>query len=101
MNKEKKMFFKREKEMIPVIHYSAKFKTIDGEEHVFNHFRYADPSSIRCTIPEFIMIGVKSDGYLADNNGTMYPLNNIISISWTQDDTAEVEKEPYCTFYKI
>lgn len=97
------MFFKKiiEKEMIPVVHYSAKFKTVDGEEHVFNHFRYADPTSIVCTIPEFIMIGVKSDGYLADNDGNMYPLNNIVSISWIEDDTKQVEKEPYHTFYKI
>lgn len=29
-----------------------------------------------------MMIDIKSDGYLEDNYGVMYPLANIVSIDW-------------------
>ena len=35
-----------------------------------------------CTVPEYIMIDIKSDGYIEDQNDIMYPLQNILSIDW-------------------
>lgn len=31
------------------------------------------------------MTDVKSDGYLKDENGVMYPIQNIVSITWQVD----------------
>ena len=35
------------------------------------------------------MMDVKSDGYLVDNDGIMYPLQNVVSIAWECDDVIE------------
>ena len=77
---------------IAVLHYTMVFKTTDGEEHRYSKFRYADPKSITCTIPEYIMVSVISDGYCMDDFGVMYPLSNVLSIRWEQDRTAMVSK---------
>lgn len=82
-----KDFFKKEPEMITVYSYRAIFKTIDGEVH-YSYFNYLDISNITCDGPTYIMIGKK---YLKDENGIMYPIQNIISIKWEIHDTKEVE----------
>ena len=88
-----KKLFAKIKEMNTVrgtiYHYTAHFTTIDGKEHSFNKYRYGAPDKLKCSVPEYIMIDVKSDGYLVDNDGTMYPLQNVVSISWECDDVIE------------
>ena len=61
--------------------WGATFKTVDDEEHSFRHHLYIDPNTLRCSIPEWIMIDVKHEGYIIVGN-TTYPLQNIISIDW-------------------
>lgn len=83
-----------------IYHYTAHFTTIDGKDHSFNKYRYVASEQINCSVPEYIMIDVKSDGYLEDNNGIMYPLQNVVSISWECDDVIEnVILEEYQIFY--
>lgn len=83
-----------------IYHYTAHFTTIDGKTHSYNKFRYGAPKQISCTVPEYIMFGVKSDGYLKDNDGVMYPLSNVVSISWECDDIIEnVALREYQIFY--
>lgn len=65
---------------------SARFKTIDGEEHYTgNRWKWLKVSGLLCGGGDYIMIDVKSDGYLKDENGVMYPIQNIVSITWQID----------------
>lgn len=83
-----------------IYHYTVHFTTVDGATHSYNRYRYGAPEQISCSVPEYIMISVKSDGYLKDNNGVMYPLQNVISISWECDDIIDgVALEEYRVFY--
>ena len=84
-----KKFFKKEPEMITVYSYRATFKTIDGEIH-YSYFNYLDISCLTHDGPTYLMLGKK---YLKDENGVMYPMQNIISIKWEINDTKEVEVE--------
>lgn len=99
-----KKLFAKVKEMIAIhgtiYHYTVHFTTIDGATHSYNKYRYGAPEQITCSIPKYIMISVKSDGYLKDNNGVMYPLQNVVSISWECDDIIEgVALKEYQVFY--
>lgn len=83
-----------------ICHYTAHFTTTDGKEHSFNKYRYGAPEQINCSLPEYIMLEVKSDGYFKDNDGIMYPLQNVVSISWECDDVIEnVILKKYQVFY--
>ena len=84
-----KKISKKEPEMITVYSYRAIFKTIDGEIHR-TYFNYLDLDNLACDGPNYIMIGKK---YLKDEDGIMYPMQNIISIKWEINDTKEVEVE--------
>ncbi len=84
-----KNFLKKEPEMVEVCSYHAIFKTIDGEIH-HSYFNYLDLNNLTCDGPTYIMIGKK---YLKDDTGTMYPIQNIISIKWEINDTKKVEVE--------
>ena len=84
-----KNLFKKEPEMITVYSYRAIFKTVDGEIH-YSYFKYLDISCLTYDGPTYIMLGKK---YLTDENGVMYPLQNIISIKWEINDAKEVEAE--------
>ena len=84
-----KNLFKKEPEMITVYSYRAIFKTIDGEIH-YSYFNYLDLDNLSCDGPTYLMIGKK---YLKDENGVMYPMQNIISIKWEINDAKEVEVE--------
>ena len=80
------LFQKRKKKYKPtdfviVEKWGATFKTVDGNEHSFRHNFYIDPNTIRCSVPEWIMIDIKHDGYIIVDK-TTYPLQNIISIDW-------------------
>ena len=85
-------FFKKSTPLIEVIHYSVYFKTIDGNKHSYTHFRYADPTQLNCSIPEYLMCLVKNDGYFQDDNDLMYPLQNVIQIEWKEDARQTVEQ---------
>lgn len=84
-----KNLFKKEPEMITVYSYRAIFKTIDGEIH-YSYFNYLDLDNLSCDGPTYLMIGKK---YLKDENGVMYPMQNIISIKWEINNAKEVEVE--------
>ena len=80
------LFQKRKKKYKPtdfviVEKWGATFKTVDGNEHSFRYNFYIDPNTIICSVPEWIMIDVKHDGYIIVDK-TIYPLQNIISIDW-------------------
>lgn len=85
-------FFKKITPLIEVIHYSVRFKTIDGNVHQYTHFRYADPAQLNCSIPEYLMCLIKTDGYLEDDDGLMYPLQNVIQIEWEEDVRQTVKR---------
>lgn len=82
-----------EEKTIEVEHYSVFFTTVDGKEHCYNHYRFADPKVISCSVPEYIMIDVRHNGYLEDNDEIIYPLQNIISIKWVKDETKTITTE--------
>lgn len=92
-NKLEKFILGMKTKTIEVEHYSVFFTTVDGKEHCFNCFRFANPKVIPCSIPEYIMIDVRHDGYLMDNDEIMYPLQNIISIKWVKDKTKTITTE--------
>lgn len=85
-------FYKKFRPLIEVIHYSVYFKTIDGNRHQYTHFRYADPAQLNCSIPEYLMCKIKIDGYLQDDDGFMYPLQNVIRIEWKEDARKTVQQ---------
>lgn len=63
--------------------YQPFFKTIDGVEHEgIDRYKWFNADGLLCTIPEYIMIDIKSDGYIEDKNDVMYPLQNVLSIYW-------------------
>ena len=82
-NKKKELL---KPELVDLVKYKAIFKTVDGEWHEFNKYNYADPDSILCTIPEYIM---NQEEYMQDDNFNMYPLENIICIKWEISDVIE------------
>ena len=85
-------FFKKITPLIEVIHYSVYFKTTDGNKHQYTHFRYADPAQLNCSIPEYLMCKIKMNGYFEDDNGFMYPLQNVVQIEWKEDARKTVEQ---------
>ena len=99
--------FKRIKKIISdsaltttIRHFTCNFVTVDGKEHSYSGFNYIDEDAISCSGPEYIMYNVRSDGYIKDDNDIMYPLPNIISISWACDDEIEnVYVKEYKVFY--
>ena len=76
-----------QKEKVTLRKYRPYFATTDGVKHEGAKYNWAISERLRCSIPQYIMIDIKSDGYIEDSNGTMYPLVNVVSIEW------EVEKE--------
>lgn len=65
---------------------SAHFKTIDGEEHYTgNRWKWLRVSGLLYSGGDYLMINIKSDGYLKDENGVMYPIQNVVSITWQVD----------------
>lgn len=71
-----------EKEKVTVQKFKPFFTTTDGVEHEGLNYNWGISNRLRCTVPEFIMIDVKSDGYIEDKDKVMYLLKNVISIRW-------------------
>lgn len=80
-----------EKPKIKIQKYKPVFITVDGKEHEGPEYNWIIPSRIKCSPSKYIMIDVKSDGYLEDKDGVMYILSNIISIDWQVAEEKEVE----------
>lgn len=75
----KKLFKKDE---IVVRKYKPIFTTIDNVKHEGPEYNWIIVNRLRCQATDYIMIDIKSDGYIKDNNGIMYILSNVISIDW-------------------
>ena len=72
--------FKKDK--ITIQKFQAIFTTIDGVERESPAYNWAISDRITCSVPEYLIIDIKSDGYIQDENNIMYPLFNILSIEW-------------------
>lgn len=80
-----------QKKMVTVQKFKPVFATIDGNTHIGLEYNYGIANRLRCSVPEYMMIDIKRDGYLKDHRNVMYPLSNIISIDWQLVDEKEVE----------
>ena len=85
------MFRKVEKRKVTVQKFKPFFVTTDGRIHEGVHSNWYIADRINCTVPQFIMIDIKSDGYIEDEYGVMYPLTNVVSIKWELLDERIVE----------
>lgn len=85
---KKKLF---EKKMVTVQKFRPVFVTVDGNTHIGCEYKYGIANRLRCSVPEYIMIDIKSDGYLKDHRNVIYPLTNIVSIDWQLEDQKEIE----------
>lgn len=82
-----------EKEKVTLRKYRPYFTTTDGVKHKGCEYNWAISDRLRCSIPQYIMIDIKSDGYIEDSNGTMYPLVNVVSIEWEVEEEMIVEDD--------
>lgn len=74
---------KRTPKTITLQKFQPFFTTIDNVVHEgIDRYKWANSDEILCTVPEYIMISIKSDGYMKDKDNIMYPIQNIISIKW-------------------
>lgn len=87
--KEKKMAVK--KKTVTVQKFRPVFTTVDSNSHIGCEYKYGIVERLLCSVPEYIMYDVKSDGYMKDHRGVIYPLGNIVSIDWTLEDEKIVE----------
>lgn len=62
--------------------YQAIFKTVDGQIHNGTEYNWACREQLSCSVQEHLMTYTQCNGYLEDEFGKMYPLENIISIEW-------------------
>lgn len=100
LNRIKKLYLDLTTDTTTIRHFICNFITVDGKSHFYSGFHYVDESALKCSGPEYIMYDIRSDGYIKDDNGVMYPLQNIISISWECDDEIEnVYTKKYKVFY--
>lgn len=66
--------------------YKIVFKTVDGAEHEFNQMNYIDTSTIRCSVGE---IYLDNEHFLKDDDGCLYPIENLLEIRFVLVDTIE------------
>lgn len=78
---------KKKQKLVEITCWQAIFKTVDGETHKRPYF--IDMKRIICTAPEYIMICINGDKYIADEAGNMYPIYNVVSIKWQLDFVAK------------
>ena len=72
----------KEKTIITIQKFKPFFITTDGIRHEGLDYPWYIADRLRCTVPEYIMIDIKSNGYIEDKDKIMYLLPNIISIEW-------------------
>ena len=91
-----------EKKQVVARRYKAVFTTVDGKEHEGCTYNWMLINRVRN--PEhYIMIDIKSDGYIEDVAGVMYILNNVISLDWQVVEERQVEDKysDYQVFVEI
>lgn len=82
--------------------YQPVFITVNGESHVGCEYKWANDSGLLCSVPEYIMIYIKKDGYMKDTDGIIYPLQNIVSIKWElleEKNVADIFSNTYQIFF--
>ncbi|MDF2885574.1 MAG: hypothetical protein K0R54_6150 [Clostridiaceae bacterium] len=91
------LFKKKEKEYSVLKKYQPVFKTVDGEIHNGQTYKWANASNLLCSVGEYLMININRSGYIEDNNSIMFPLTNVLSIEWKLLDrkTAEGDVSKY------
>lgn len=72
--------------------YKIVFITLDGEEHECNRINYIDPNTISCSVGDYYLIGEK---YLENDEGYIYPIENIQKIKFVLVTTLENVVEKY------
>lgn len=65
--------------------YYPIFTTVDNATHKGITYEWGIAERLRCSIPEYIMAKIKEDGYMRDDNENMFPLANIVKITWVLD----------------
>jgi hypothetical protein len=68
--------------MIELQKVRPRFITNDGVEHIGLEYNWAARSRLRCSVGEYIMTYITSNGYIEDNKLIMFPLSNVNEISW-------------------
>lgn len=59
------------------------FTTADNVEHEgIDTYKWVNADGLLCTVPEYMMISIKSNGYMEDKKAVMYPMQHIRSIEW-------------------
>ena len=87
-----KEYFKQER-TTTLTHFDVKFKTSDGEFHKYTNLRWIDEYNIDCNGLDFYL--QQRGDSLIDDNKTVYPINNIISIKAINIKTIENAKVIY------
>lgn len=62
--------------------FQPMFTTVDNVVHDGVVYGWFIKDRVLCSVPDYLMIDINSDGYMKDKYGTMYPLTNIKSITW-------------------
>ena len=76
------MFFKKEKKLATLKKYKSNFTTVDGVKHEGCVYKWVIADRLNCSVPRYLMLHVKKDGYIEDDKGIMYPLYNVMSVDW-------------------
>ena len=76
------------------------FYTVDGNKHYGITYKWVKASGLLCSVGEYVMIDIKSDGYIYDENKVMYPITNVLSIEWNvvQEKTV-IGEFPYRIYF--
>lgn len=82
---------KKQNKTVTIQKFRPSFRTVDGHFHEGHEYNWAIAERLLCSVPDYIMHDVKSDGYLKDKNDIMYILANIVSIVWEKIDEQVVE----------
>lgn len=70
--------------IITMKQFTAKFVTTDSFEHeTGKQWNFIAEDYLYSSGPDYLMIGIKSRGYIKDEKGLMYPLTNVLSIEWS------------------
>lgn len=72
----------------------AIFITVDGKQHIYTRSNYLRVSNLFCSYEKYAMISISEDGYILDDEGIMYPLQNVVSIAWDLiDEIRKIDKD--------
>jgi hypothetical protein len=82
---------KKEPPKITLHKIQAEFKTTDGECHTSHKTNWYNISNLLCSASDYKMINIKSNGYIKDLLGTVFPLTNVVSIKWNIVDKRTIE----------